>query len=144
MAGSSRWLGVLAVLGLVISPAGAQVTIGTVTGNPVGTFTCNATVTAAQPLQEGYTELLGDIVITCTGGTLLPAGAQIPQTNITVSASVPLTSRLFDSDSHLSEALLLIDEPGSRLRPTCFPIALLLQVRLCRIRERDWGDNCAG
>jgi hypothetical protein len=64
------------------------------------------------------TELIGDIVITCTGGTNtgLVAGSAIPTANITVSLATNVTSRLAStSTGGASEALLLIDEPGSGL-----------------------------
>jgi len=63
---------------------------------------------------ESYTDLMGDIVITCRGGAQLPNGAPVPQANIVVQVSAPVTSRLQGSD-RLSEALLLVDEPQSGL-----------------------------
>ncbi|MBI3682771.1 MAG: hypothetical protein HY235_20540 [Acidobacteria bacterium] len=59
---------------------------------------------------SGITELVGDVVIQCTGGTPTPAGQPIPVFTITVSLNAPVTSRLLNS-SGLSEATLLIDEP---------------------------------
>lgn len=63
---------------------------------------------------EGYTELLGDIMIFCTGGRVYQLGANVPTTNITVYAqpSVPITSRIIGSNG-ASEAMLIIDEAGS-------------------------------
>jgi len=65
---------------------------------------------------EGYTELAGDIVISCTGGPDYQIGANIPTTNITIymSPGVPITSR-FMSSNGASEALLIIDEAGSNI-----------------------------
>jgi len=65
------------------------------------------------------TELIGDIVITCLGGTGTPAGQPIPTANITVSLATQVTSRLLAnaSVSSASEALLLIDEPGAPIAP---------------------------
>jgi uncharacterized repeat protein (TIGR01451 family) len=65
---------------------------------------------------EGYTELLGDIVITCTGGALAQVGSMIPTANIVVylTPSAPITSRIL-GEGGASEAMLLIDEPGSGL-----------------------------
>lgn len=78
-----------------------------------------------QPLTvrvEGLAELLGDVVITCTGNlranprnaVTLPIGyntavAAMPTINVGVTLSVPVTSR-FTADP-LTEALLFVDEP---------------------------------
>jgi hypothetical protein len=61
---------------------------------------------------EGYTELVGDILIDCTGGSTMLVGAAIPTTNLIVymSPSVPITSRLLGLGT---ETLLIIDEAGS-------------------------------
>jgi len=63
------------------------------------------------------TELIGDIVITCTGGPALTVGSAIPTANVTVSLGTQVTSRLLGNNgaTNSSEALLLIDEPGSGL-----------------------------
>jgi hypothetical protein len=55
---------------------------------------------------EGYTELTGDIVITCTGGN--PATPFFA--NFQLFLNTNITSRLIGSNQ--SEALLMIDEPG--------------------------------
>jgi len=55
---------------------------------------------------EGYTELVGDIVITCSGGN--PAAPFLA--NFQVFLNTNITSRLLASNQ--SEALLMIDEPG--------------------------------
>jgi len=55
---------------------------------------------------EGYTELVGDIVITCTGGN--PAAPFFA--NFQLFLNTNITSRLLSSSQ--SEALLMIDEPG--------------------------------
>src|SRR5687767_10860327 len=55
---------------------------------------------------EGYTELVGDIVISCTGGN--PAAPFLA--NFQVFLNTNITSRLLGSNQ--SEALLMIDEPG--------------------------------
>jgi hypothetical protein len=61
---------------------------------------------------EGMTELTGNIVIYCTGGQILTAGSVIPTADITVNFAVNVTSRILDKGHDLSEAMLLIDEPG--------------------------------
>jgi len=78
---------------------------------------------------EGFTEQIGDIVLVCTGGSsslyaLNPANCgttgvaaciALPTVNISVSLGTNATSRLINGN--VSEALLLIDEPGSGLNP---------------------------
>jgi len=64
---------------------------------------------------EGFTEQTADIMLSCTGGAAPTLGSAIPQVNITVFYNAPVTSRLLPQTGVLnaSEALLLIDEPGS-------------------------------
>ena len=82
-----------------------------------GSLTCNAT-TGVTPIMraESYTELTGDILITCAGGDAIAPGAAIPQINIAVFLNTTVTSRLLPSgfSPGVSEALLMIDEPGSQ------------------------------
>jgi hypothetical protein len=62
---------------------------------------------------EGYAELLGDVTIICTGGTTGALGSAVPTANITVALNNTLvTSRTFGGGG-VSEALLIIDEPGT-------------------------------
>jgi hypothetical protein len=66
--------------------------------------------TAGQPplvRAEGYTELLGDILLSCTGGD----PAQPFLTNFQIFLNTNVTSRLLSAN--VSEALLIIDEAGS-------------------------------
>jgi len=98
------------MLGLFVGLASAQVAgVGSGGGNLV----CTANVSnPTQVRSEGYTELLGDIVIACTGGTILAPGTAVPTANITVAIGGTLvTSRQLGNG--LSEALLLIDEPNA-------------------------------
>jgi len=61
------------------------------------------------------TELIGDIVLSCTGGAGQPTGTAIATVDITVSLNTNVTSRLMGAigGGNASEALLLLDEPGS-------------------------------
>ena len=81
--------------------------------------TCTTTNGAVTPTlrSEGYTELAGDIVIVCQGGSAPALGSVIPTANITIFLNTAVTSRLLQSTTagNASEALLLIDEPGSAL-----------------------------
>jgi len=108
-----RWILALAVLALCVAGANAQVTG---TGN---NFSCTAQNASVTPLlrSEGITELVGDIVLDCTGGTLVTPGSIIPQVNITVFLNTQVTSRLLGNGgaSNASEAVLMIDEPNSGL-----------------------------
>jgi len=85
---------------------------------------CTANAAVPPTLRgEGLTELVGDIVLTCQGGTPVPAGSAIPAANIQVFLNTQVTSRLLSSS--LSEAILTIDEPQSP------PNVAVSQVVLC-------------
>jgi large repetitive protein len=112
-----RWFPALAVPLVFAGLASAQVS-----GSGSTPLTCSTNVTSTPILRsEGITEEVGDIVITCTGGTIYStlgnsgtSNPLAPATNITVSLTSSVTSRLL-SVSGVSEALLLIDEPNSGL-----------------------------
>jgi hypothetical protein len=115
MADFRRWIIVLAVLAFVAFTASAQVGVAAVNGSANSAFACNATAAGTPQLRpEGFTELVGDIVISCTGGQDMQVGAAIPTTNITVYLTGPnaITSRYMSSNG-ASDALLIIDEAGS-------------------------------
>jgi len=108
----------MAMLALFVSLASAQVVVGTVGTGSAGPLSCTANVSVPPQLRsEGMTELIGDIVLSCTGGSPVAPGLAIPTVNITVSLATNVTSRLLGTGSvtNASEALLLIDEPGSGL-----------------------------
>jgi len=108
-----RWITAIAVLALFAGLASAQVNSSSA---GTGSLQCNATVSVPPQLRaEGLTELIGDIVLTCTGGTQLAAGTIVPTANITVSLGTQVTSRLLGTAgvTNASEALLLVDEPGA-------------------------------
>ena len=99
------WL-VLAALSVV--PAAAQVF--------PSPYFCQAAVSVPPLMRaEGLTEQIGDIVLTCTGGSAqeYAIGQPLPTANITVSLGTNITSRLLDTTTspNITEALLLIDEP---------------------------------
>jgi hypothetical protein len=107
-----RVITALAVLALFTGFALAQVGP---TGQPLS---CTTQVAVTPQLRgEGFTEQTGDITINCTGGSTLAPGSPIPLINVTVSYNATVTSRLLASGTTNvpSEALLLIDEPGSGL-----------------------------
>lgn len=100
----------IAALGVVgASSANAQ------TGSlPGQAFTCTANAgNPAQVRAEGITELVGDIVLNCTGGVPTAAGTAVPQVNITVALNTNVTSRILETANNTTEALLAIDDPRS-------------------------------
>ena len=110
MADFRRLFTALALVALFVGLASAQ---GGLNGG--STMACSTTTTVTPTVRsEGFTELVGDIVLNCTGGTPLTYGAQIPQANITVFVNTQVTSRILGNGiGNASEALLLVDEPGS-------------------------------
>jgi hypothetical protein len=82
-------------------------------------LTCATNVSVTPTLRaEGYTEQTGDVTLNCTGGTLLAPGSQIPAVNFQIFYNTAVTSRLLpvsNVSNNISEALILIDEPGSGL-----------------------------
>jgi hypothetical protein len=111
---------ILALAAVALTAGVASAQVGTVTG-PGGTQppTCTTTNGAVTPTlrSEGYTEMTGDIVIVCQGGSPPALGSPIPTANITIFLNTAVTSRLLQTTTTAtaSEALLLIDEPGSGL-----------------------------
>lgn len=102
-----RMIPVLAVLAFLLGSA--------VTASAQTPFQCFANGGVSTPARsEGLTELVGDLVLNCTGGTPTPLGAVIPPVNVQVFLNTALTSRLLTTSStgfQYSEALLLLDEP---------------------------------
>lgn len=116
-----KWFPALAVVAVVLgsaASASAQIT-------PALSCTSNA---GATPLvrAEGIAELVGDVVLNCTGGTPTAPGAIVPQVNIQVFLNTNITSRLVSDP--LSEALILIDEPAPSQQIACIPGTTALPV----------------
>jgi hypothetical protein len=111
MADFRRWITAIALVALFVGLASAQ---GGLSGG--STMSCSTTTTVTPNVRsEGFTEQVGDIVLNCSGGSPVAFGAQIPQANITIYLNTQVTSRVFgiSGQGNASEALLLIDEPGS-------------------------------
>jgi hypothetical protein len=108
MADFRKWFYALAVVALfagLSTPASAQ-------GTGTSAVTCNnGGATTPIVRAEGLTELMGDLVLNCTGGPATPANQVVPQVNITIILSVNITSKLTASNLY-NEALLIIDEPN--------------------------------
>ena len=82
-------------------------------------FACTASASPPATVRaEGVTELVGDVLLVCTGGTPTPNGSQMPMVNVQLTLNVNLTSRVLGTNgSRATEALLLIDDPGARTNP---------------------------
>ena len=113
MAHSSRWIPAFAALASAF-PLLAQ-----------SGLVCS-TSAAVTPTQrhEGFTEQTGDILLTCfgaPGSTPTPAGFPIPQADVVVSLSAPVTSRILGgaSPEFLTDALLLVDDPSPANQTPC-------------------------
>jgi len=114
MADFRKWLFALAVVALLAGftiPASAQIPTTPICSSQVAT---NYLARA-----EGYTEQVGDLIVTCTGGIPTAAGIPVPQADITVTMSQNVTSRITAATSSgtFLDALLIIDEPNSALNP---------------------------
>jgi len=111
MADFRKWLYALALVALLAGltvPASAQIT---------PTFQCQTSTSVPPTIRaEGWTELVGDLILNCSGGTSTPAGQVVQPVNVSVSISTNLTSRLL-SGGLWSEALLIVDEPHSSSNP---------------------------
>jgi hypothetical protein len=111
-------------------------------------LTCDTVAQVTPTLRaEGLTELVGDIVITCRGGSPWAPTAQnpyIPTANITVNLTNKVTSRLLDATTKLSEALLLVDEPGSSLTPLVPGAGPAAPITLCKTPQNPLQGANAG
>jgi hypothetical protein len=85
-------------------------------------FQCIQTSVPVPPVvrAEGHAELIGDILLNCTGGISTPPGSAVPTANITILLNTNVTSRL--TSGLFTEALVLIDEPNSPLRTPVHPV----------------------
>ncbi len=59
---------------------------------------------------EGLAEIVGDLVIECTGGTPTPAGQQLPSVDFEVELNTEVSSRILEGNR--LEALIFIDDPA--------------------------------
>ena len=74
-------------------------------------FTCyNSTSTPKTIRSDGTAELISDIVLTCTGGT---AGNRQVLSNLALSLNANVTSRILDTASNATEAMLFVDDPAT-------------------------------
>ncbi|HSP67089.1 MAG TPA: hypothetical protein VLN48_05145 [Bryobacteraceae bacterium] len=88
-------------------------------------FQCQNTTSVIPNVRgEGFAELLGDIVLDCTGGTPTPPNATVPQVNIVVQLDTSVSSKVTATSNNVQflEALLIVDEPNSTVNPPARPI----------------------
>jgi len=113
MADFRKWLYAFAVVALLAGltvPASAQSSI------------VSCIVSASNPTvarAEGYAELMGDLTMSCTGGTPTLAGSPVPPINIQIFLSQNVTSKITAtlSSGTFLESLLIFDEPNSTSNP---------------------------
>ena len=103
MADFRRWIYALAVIALLAGftiPARAQ--------NPP--FTCTTSVSVTPVVRaEGYTELTGDLVLNCNGGTPTPAGLPVPQVNWTIFLNTNATSKItVEAGAKMAEPIIAL------------------------------------
>ena len=107
MADFRKWFYALAVVALLAGltvPASAQSTAINCT---------NAGAVTPTVRSQGLTELMGDLVVQCVGGTPTGQNSVVPQVNFTVILSTNITSKLLSSNGIFNEALMIIDEPNA-------------------------------
>jgi hypothetical protein len=110
MADFRKWLPVLAIVALFLGSA------MTASAQPAFSCTSNAGV---PPIvrAEGLAELVGDLILNCTGGIPTAVGAPVPQVNVQIFLNTNVTSKLTADPA--SESMLLIDEPAPAAQRLC-------------------------
>lgn len=94
---------VLAVTALMFGAAASA--------NAQPAFSCNSNAGVPPIVRaEGLTELVGDLILNCTGGTPTAVDAAVPRVNFQIFLNTNVTSRLLNDP--FSEALLMVDEPA--------------------------------
>jgi len=107
-----KWLPALAVAAVALG-AGS-----TANAQQVSAFSCVGNAGVPPIVRaEGMSELVGDLVLNCSGGTPTAEGASVPQANVQIFLNTNITSKL--TGDPWSEALLMIDEPGPSAQRYC-------------------------
>jgi hypothetical protein len=107
-----KWFPALAVVALAFGAA------STANAQQVAAFSCVGNAGVPPIVRaEGLTELVGDLVLNCNGGTPTAAAAPVPQANVQIFLNTNVTSRL--TADPWSEALLMIDEPSAAAQRYC-------------------------
>src|SRR3954447_3296698 len=81
-------------------------------------FSCAADTSQRPVRAEGKTELVGDVFVSCSGGTPTAPGQPIPTTNFTLIFNANVTSKIL-GPGNASEALLLVDDPAPGAQFPC-------------------------
>jgi uncharacterized protein (TIGR03437 family) len=118
-----------------------SITVGSASATYTATFgpastsmQCTANAGVPPTLRaEALADYVGDLILSCTGGTPTPSGTTVPKVDIAIKLNVNAASRLVKGQ--LTEALLLIDEPHSAIHPT---------VPLLACGEAGSNNNDAG
>ena len=95
--------------------------------SPFAPLTCTTTPTPRTIRSSGLTELAGDVVLTCTGGTPTATGIAIPLVDFTLTYQAPVTTPVIGQSTNpnsnttvqRSGALLLLDEPAPANQFVC-------------------------
>jgi hypothetical protein len=81
-------------------------------------FTCSFAGSPGVPARaEGLAEQMGDVVVSCTGGTPAKINEQLKTVNISVFLNVNVTSKVVSDP--WTEVMLLIDEPAPAIQLAC-------------------------
>ncbi|HTC90666.1 MAG TPA: kelch repeat-containing protein [Bryobacteraceae bacterium] len=107
----------------------------------VAGLSCSASQTIPSIVDAaGLAELVGDVVLKCTGGIPTPENESIPEYTISLTLNTNITSRSLPEASELSEALLIIDDafpanpiPSNAVRGSATPPQILC---------KPLGSNC--
>lgn len=112
MADFRKWFPVLAIAALLLGTA--------VSASAQPAFTCTSNAGVPPIVRaEGLTELVGDLILNCTGGVPTAIGGAVPQVNVQIFLNTNLTSRILNTTGNWSEALLMIDDPANGFQKLC-------------------------
>jgi len=97
-------------------------TIGAATAS--AQTTCTVTSITQTLRGGGLTEMVGDILLTCSGGTPTAEGSPVPTTSITlqIQGAMGVTNRVFATDptnGDFTDALAIIDSPADNAQLVC-------------------------
>jgi len=106
------------------------------------TMSCTASVPVAPNVrQEGIAELVGDILLTCTGGTPVAPGQAYPTYNLAMFLSTSVTSRVLVSTTPpLIETLLFIDDPASLVQSVCLTTPCNLNDNVFQAQSQQFNS----
>ena len=109
----------------------------TVPASAQSTPTCNVFSPNSIMRAESFTDVMGDLLVQCTGGTPTAAGQPVPAVTLTVFTDAPVTSKITDvtsaglTQAPFTEALAIIDEPNSSFAFSAASPALRNRLLAC-------------